>query len=98
MAIVHVPPADLRRGTDIPFCINFVGDPLFIEFDQSAYMIHVTGFFAPELPTGLFSQGDIIGPYKPLIDNTEMMIHFLCTQTNEFYRYTIQIKDDCTSK
>jgi hypothetical protein len=97
MGKIQYPPGGLiDKNVDFDSCIKFCNDPLYIEFVDNGYIAPTaSGFFKPDLPTGTFAAGDQIGPYYPITDNTKLVVDYLDTKTNAFYRNTIYIKDSC---
>jgi hypothetical protein len=98
MPKIQYPPGNTTTGKGESFdtCVAFCNDPVFIEFVNPGAIEPLTpGIFTPDLPMGQFGAGDVIGPYYPVADNTEVTVDFLDKTTNILYKNHITIQSSC---
>ena len=102
MGKVPLPPSTTiiieGQGTHLhEDCLEF-DDILFILFEADGFLdaSASAGIFQPDIPSGYFPIGNMIGPFRPLQDDTQFVLTFFDTDNNTFYFDTICIKDDCS--
>jgi|ERR1700744_1659176 hypothetical protein len=99
MPKVPYPPGDEDlRDNNFNTCVPFTGSPLSIEFIDPGFIFPTaTGIFYPDLPSGFFAAGDVIGPYDPVNKSTPtgLVVYFQDFKRGKMYTNTITIKAKC---
>jgi hypothetical protein len=100
MPHVSYPPGfDVAGEKDCDFesCVLFVDDQLTILLKHSGLIFPAaSGIFSPDIPAGIHKAGDSIGPFKPINNDTEIVVYFGDFDNHRLYINTIKIRSKCS--
>jgi len=100
MPRVPMPPPGQNVLAAVPVCVPYQdpSDALSIEFQSNGYLLPVqysTGDLSPDIPSGLFSIGDTIGPYKGQAKGASIRLIFVDVNNTTAYTYNITVQENC---
>lgn len=98
MAKVPMPPGGILRRKDHvvkkTICVPY--EDLSIAFKHNGVLFPIDGDnFKPDLPPGLFFNGTEIGPFKPVQNNTDVLVGFFSITRKTLYLVTVQFRSRC---
>jgi hypothetical protein len=96
MAKIQYPPKEhIDKDNSFESCV-VIGDPLEIDFAEAGLIFPTaTGIFSPDIPAGIFAQGDSITGLIPIAVDTHIVVYFGDFQNQKLYKNTIKIKSKC---
>jgi hypothetical protein len=98
MANINMPPdgGPLSKLQMSKYCQKFQNDPLTITVkDDGEFLSFPPGDFEPNLPTGFYPKGEVLGPFVPTHNNKDVFMVYVDNVTKKVFVLQIEIRSAC---